>query len=1083
MYVYSRIFQRLFRRSIVGAILALALFAGAMGTLVAGTTGTINGTVTDVKSGTPLEGVTVAAVSPTGRYSTTTDKKGFFSFIGVSVDTYNVSFELKGFQSFTATGVNVFSDSVIPINTTLSKSLATIGRVSVRSQAGAYQPSQTQDTTTVTVGQIQTDLGKTDAISETNLLLTLPGATKDSSGYPVIRGGRENEEGFQYEGIPYTDAFTNQFVNSLGLNPGIGSLQLTPGAGDASVGNNGTGTINITSKRGTYPSFGTLEFDALGYPFSHQLSFEYGFATPNGAFSNYLAFTGQRAGATYGARGSDALTLSRFYLTTQYSTANLFTDNLVFKFGRNQNQSVQLFYENDDNHFYFNNGGLSFTSPFNNDGLISTAPAGTSLGLFYPTADPYALANLSAFTGLPIGTVGSTLPGTIAGLTALDPYQANRSTTQLDRADNQSQPNEAFKIQYTNNFDSSTFLTTKYYKVNSVSTFDRPQFGTYYGFTALQGGLSTGVTLDLTKQINAKNLVKIGAQRSFLHPVFNEYSPGLGVLAISPFGVGAPEAADFAYNTATPSKSGYLYTGNGGNPFFAGNSLQIPAFLEVAQINRQDYAFYLDDSIQASDRLKVEAGVRFDGTNYKYPSAAPCNAYTAAGLSLDNPANGGSNQCMYRANGVDSKGNPTFTFPRDSVNPLVFEPRFAFSYQFTKRDDIRASYGRSVEFAPLGDVDLGVSRSLYSTFAGVPAKRANCGVTGTNACLNYGDELFWANQNNIEGTPIQPAAPETFNNYDFSISHQFANGLAVKLTPFYSQGYNAIAQAQLPRLDATGNPLKDLNGNVLYAPPITTNLGISKKTGVEFLLTKESAYGFSGQVSATYINELTNVPPLSASEDFFPTIPLASLLLGNVYRVGFLTPFQATGALQYKTHSGFRINPVITYNRGYPIGNGTITQKIINGTAYNIPNTNASAASSSATQQYVDPLNPGSLLKPNVDAQRGGALGPSAGSVLSIPNINTNLTLEYSAPNSKSTFGVLVTNLFGNVYGVPSLNSRYQPVASGIAGPRTGYSTTPLTYPLLTQYYYGNNAFGNQAFIDLPNLTPTTFRFYYQLTL
>ena len=251
MFVVSRFNPRGYgRRLIVGVLLAIALFVNSAGTLLAGTTGTISGTVTDGKTGAPLAGVRVTAVSPTGQYSSKTDAKGFVSFTGVSPDTYTVSFEITGYQPASLTGVNVFADQIAQVTTGLQKSLKTIGSVSARSPGGAFQPTQTQDTYTVSSSQITTQLGKANAVSETDLLVSLPGASLDSSGYPVLRGGRENEEGFQFEGIDYTDAFTSQFINSLAINPGIGELQLIPGAGDASQGNTGTGVINLISKRG-----------------------------------------------------------------------------------------------------------------------------------------------------------------------------------------------------------------------------------------------------------------------------------------------------------------------------------------------------------------------------------------------------------------------------------------------------------------------------------------------------------------------------------------------------------------------------------------------------------------------------------------------------------------------------------------------------------------------------------------------------------------------------------------------------------------------------------------------------------------
>jgi len=1070
VYVHPRILNR-GRRLLVGFLLTFALFFNTVGTLFAGTTGTINGTVTDMKTHAPLAGVRISATSPTGNYTGTTDSRGFFSFTGVSPDTYTVSFESKGFQAYSLTGITVFADGVANLTPTLEKSLATIGRVTARGQGGAYQPTQTVDTYTVTDKQITTQLGKKNATSESQLLFTLPGASKDSSGYPVIRGGRENEEGFQYEGIPFTDAFTNQFVNSLALNGGTSSLQLTPGAGDAATGNNGTGTLNLLSKRGTNPGFGSLDFESLVYPYSHQFAFDYGFASPNGRMSNYIAYTGTRAASFYGSPNADATSLNRFY-SRQFQTGDDLQDNFVFKFGRDNNQSVQLFYTQQNFKFINNGGGID--------------------NLKFRSSDPFALNNFNGFTGLSGPTVTS-----VIGLTKFqtDPNQA------LNRASNGTQPNEAFKIQYSNNLNSSTFLTAKFYKVNAVTTFDNP-YATQAGYresNALQGGLTNGVTLDVTKQLNAKNLLKLGGSYGFIHPVFNFDDPSLGFLAIGGFGNGyeiadflSPTNADCTANkagngTAAGTSCGYLAK------YFPNGVPRAPTYLETTGTNRQDFAAYLNDTISPTDRLKIDIGARIDGANYQLPSEAPCNAY-AAGVSLD-----GKNGCLYAYNGFDANKNPTVTIDNKAKHPVIFEPRLAVSFQVTKNDALRASYGRSVEFAPLGDIDNAVSRGEYSRFAGIPSYNnalnakgvavggnANiCGVTGDRACIDYADQLFWEQQNAIGGVPFQPVKPEVFTNYDFSFSHQFGGNVSVKVTPFYRRGYDALALTQTPRLDTKGAPIFDANGNPQYNPAIATNLGINRTTGVEFLLTKEADFGLSGSLSATYINELTNVPPLSASEDFFPTIPPASLALGNVYRVGFLSPFQSTLAVQYKSKGGLRVNPVISYNRGYPLGAGTLTSRFVNGVAVNLPNTNLTNPSGSrGTQQYVDPQNPGSFIEPNIAAIRGGALGPSAGSILSLANIQTNLTLEYSKPASRSTIGVLVTNLFGNVYAGPLLNSFYQPVASGVAGPKTGTNPNGVAFPGIgIQTYYGDASRGNQAFINRPNLTPATYRLYYQLGL
>jgi Carboxypeptidase regulatory-like domain/TonB dependent receptor len=1072
VYVLPRSTRDHGRRLIVGLLLAIALFFNTAGTLLAGTTGTISGTITDSKTGAGLGSVHVSAVSPSARYASTTDSKGFYSFTGVEPDTYTVSFELNGYQPYSATGVNVFADQVANVTQTLARSLVTIGRVTARSQTGAYQPTQTQDTYSYGASQIDTQLGKSDQVSESSLIFTLPGASRDSSGYPVIRGGRENEEGYEYEGIPYTDAFTNQFVNSLALNGGVSQLQLTPGAGDASTGNNGTGTLNLIAKRGARPAFGQIDLEALVDPYSHHLQAEYGFATPNGRISNYIGFLGTRDATQLGQWGTPAANISAgtFY-GRSFQSSNDLTDNFFYKFGRDNNQSIQIFYENEQDDFFANYGGIST--------------------LCFETCDKFALANLNAFN------LGLLSTQQIQAVTGLDPYQTS-PTQMLNRYDASYQPNDTFKVQYSNNIDASTFVTAKFYKVNAVTTFDEPNPGqTYISYVALQGGQSTGFTLDGTKQLNSKNLLKIGGQYAFLHPVFNYANPEYGELALSGFGSGAFEVFDFlppsepsgggcySYYVGVPT-CGYIY-----NQFNPNNEPRIPDFLETTGTNRQDYAGYLNDTFTASDKLKIDLGIRVDGTNYRIPSAAPCNAYNAKGQYLDNPLYGGTNQCMYAHNAFDGAGNPITVIDPDAKNPNIPEPRAAVSYQITRNDAVRASYGRSIELAPLGDVDYVVSRDYYtSRYGKIPVNPATafpvCGVGGGNACTSYGDELFWENQNEISGVPYQPVKAETFNNYDFSYSHQFAQNIGMKITPFYRRGYDALALTQTVKVDSKGTPILDANGNVQFNPALTTNDGNEYTTGLEFLVTKDAAYGFSGSFSATYINEFSNVPPLSSSEDFFPTIPPASLALGNLYRVGFLSPFQAALAVAWKSHSGIKINPVITYNKGYPIGNGFLTAVYVHNIPTNVVNTNiTNPGGSTASQIYVDPENPGSILNPNIAAVRGGGLGPSAGAGLSNATFNTNLGVEFKAPGSKSTFGVYIANLFDQQYPQPpSLNARYQPVATGIAGPRTGYSSNPINYPGLgfANYSYATRQ-GYAPYIYNPNNSPTTYRLYYQLGL
>ncbi|HTD35835.1 MAG TPA: TonB-dependent receptor [Candidatus Elarobacter sp.] len=1088
-------------RTAMAAALVLAFVLCSMPSAFAQvTTGTIQGTITASQGNTKLAGVQVTATAASGRYTATTDPNGFFTMSGVTPDTYNVTFSRTGYETFTLTGVTVVQGQIANASTALNQSLQRIGRTQSRSTSGAYQPTQTVDQYNVNTQQISTTLGKQGGTSESNLLASIPGASFDSSGYPVLRGGREYEEGFQYEGIDYTDAFTHQFVNSLILN-GASNFQVQPGAGDASIGNAGTGAINVVAKRGTSPAFGQIEANTRFGRFAHELRAEYGWATPNGRYSDYAAVDFGRDSGHYGASGADPLLIARYFTGTSYEWSNDVTNNFVYKFGRDNNQSIQFFMDN----------------------VQFDAHLGYGVG---PQGLPYKDTDALALSQFPANGFSLT-PSQIQAVMPFTPGQRFLGDT-VGGANNQrnifnyNQPNETFKLQYSLAPSSSLFLTAKFYRVNSVDLFDIPYNQTntvlFGDQNSLQGGLRTGVAFDGTLQVGSKNLVGFGGRYDFLHPVYTQRS---ATTALFEFGgaTNSVEAADF-YSQANcpafyqaiigngPASCGYIT--NYMTPYRISSAqcnptaplqvcpagplplaVQLPYSDESAQVQRQDWALYVKDTFSPTDRLKFDVGLRLDAANWLKPG---CNIQTCAPTSFS---------------GTDPvTGAPTafqFNYDQQTSKPRVVEPRAAVSWQATRNDAFRFSYGRSVQFSPISQVDTSGQPTAYNAFKNIPSRDP---ITGTTAqfcsvapqiggqvallqvpCANYADQLYWENQT-LLGIPITPLKPVTFNNFDFSYSHLFPHQLSVKVTPFYNKSYNQFALTSQP-LVHNGVPVLDPNGNPVLGPSIASNLGKSQIMGTEFLLTKEAAYGLSGSLSLTYQNEFSNVVPTSPNEDFFPSVPPASLQLGNLYRVGYLSPFVGALALQERTHTGWRINPVVYYNHGYPISPGLITANTVNGTPYNLPNTNVTNSSqlngAGGADRYVDPRNPGTVFKPNIDATRGTADANAAGGILSAARFTpVQLTVEYTSPKNPraGTIGLLMFNVFNQLYSTPTFNTRYQPIATGIAGPYSGYtslanSVNPAIYGL---YNYTQQR-GNQAYRLAPFGTPRTVELYYQVNL
>jgi hypothetical protein len=1005
------------QRAVIAIAIGGALFCSTLAPAFAALTGTINGTVSDAK-GQPLAGVSVDAVSPTDHQATKSDSHGFYTFTGLQPDTYAISFQLAGYEASAATGVTVNAEEVITQNETLSKTLRTIATVLAHSKGSAFQPNQTTDTYTITSEQILTAQGKDNANDEVTLIGSLPGAETDSSGYPSLRGGRENEIGFEFEGINYDEPYSNQFANSLLLN-GVGSLQLSPGSGDASQGNSGTGVINLIAKRGTYPGNGQVSVEDATQTFWHDFIAEYGFATKNGAFSNYFKYIGQRQGELYGAH-NDQLDQIGQADGNSFNTVNDYVDNMIFKFGKHQQESFQFFYEGQVVQY---------------DVGAGLAPATT----YYRTGDQAALSTLSSdYYG------GYLSPGQIQTVEPFIPGQRTQDQLVSGPA-NYNEPLQAVKFQYNDNPDASSYLDLRYYRLSSVTTYEFPTTipapGDVLSYQSLQGGSRTGAAFDYNRQLNSKNILSLGVRDDYDTPVFSEAAP-LGALLDTSGAAGLSagrgfELLDFLPATNCPSGAscGYL------SKYFPGQQLRLPTFDVYEPYQRHEYGAYAKDDVQLTSKLRISPGLRLDGSSYNFGD-------------------------LEQQFGVPNGSN-------DARHPLILQPRIGASYLANRRDSFSASFGRSMENPYFSSSVNAVNPGFFTKFDGIPAYDNQtgatgsavtfCGINANQSCKNYGQQLYWEYQNST-GVPVFTVKPEQFVNYDFSYSHQFPDGFATKITPFYRKGEDILV---------TTNPIiGNVNGKPLLGPASTTNDGVEHTSGVEFLVTKDARYGFSGQLSATYVNEFSNVPPLSTDEDVFPSITPQSLALGNQYRVGFISPFVSQLSVEYKTRGGLRINPVIQYTRGYPYNQGSFAPVFLpNGVAANVPNTNLTAPNgSNQAPCYVDPSSPGSLTSPNLVACRGTAETPSAGGILSNGRFDTDLTVEYSPPKSRLLFGVQLLGLFNNLYSYPTENDCYQPVATGVSGPASGTGACGYSTSAYGNGFNGNtNIRGGSPYLLIPN--------------
>ncbi len=274
-------------------LFALALFFS--GRLLAGTSASISGTVTD-PSGAVIAGATVTATNVATSVASTqaTNTQGFYSFQSLPLGTYTVDVKQSGFKSYVQTGLILDVNSALVVDVVLQVGQAS-EKVEVLSSALHVDTESTQMGEVIT-GKEMTDVPLVSR-SYTDLLTLQPGVAPSASqmtgafagpfisagfaaplvsgslnsGAYSVNGMRESENGFILNGI---------LVQELGFSgagaiPNLDSLyefRILTNNFDAEYGNYSGGLINVVTKSGTNGYHGNVfeflrntDFDAANF--------------------------------------------------------------------------------------------------------------------------------------------------------------------------------------------------------------------------------------------------------------------------------------------------------------------------------------------------------------------------------------------------------------------------------------------------------------------------------------------------------------------------------------------------------------------------------------------------------------------------------------------------------------------------------------------------------------------------------------------------------------------------------------------------------------------------------------------------
>jgi hypothetical protein len=1002
--------MRALRQRLIVALLCSGLISlASLPARASLTTGAIQGYVTDA-AGHGLVGVTVTAASPSGEFRTTSVSSGFYSLNGLPLDTFTLTFFKDGYQAVSVPGIATAQDLPNRVSRTLSTGVRSLSRVTVRGAASLVQPAVTSNTYVVSQQRLSDINGTPQDLNALHAVNALPGVTADPLGFPTIRAGAENDVGYEIDGVDNTQVATGEYVSTLTFN-GSRSVQLSTGGYDVSNGNTNSGVINQVIKRGTYPAQGRATLRINDPVFGHELSFDYGGATPNNRFSYYFSFGGVQDAQDYGDR---ATPLPLLLAGTVFTSINDDVLNLFYHFGEGNKNELQ---------FLTNIGALTASGSY----LLSLplAPYASNNGNVQAASDPFGFGQPATFQS----DYMTLFPGQVA-------YQQNTNQGNIFTYNL-----VVDKINYKRQLTPASFVEVRGFRTYlDLIDWSAYHVGSFSDYLLNVDTSALGEAFDYSNQLGSKNELSIGGdgvynasdfffERPSLEPSF-EPLEALGCPALAAYlrsNSGLP-----GFPNVSTSGVGGCYIGSFNNAInsafatrgFPNPDLSVDAGHAPLTTYVDDTQFTTDpvhrwdlwakDRWQPNARLTITFGLRWDKETIALPS-------NAAQL----------NTTYY----FDDSGNlvtlPGQPIGSDVTQPQQISPRFAASFDVDPRDALRLSYGKTIEFVPLSFMETAyrvptslqsctISSGCFIPLPGGPSTPTCC----TNHITNLYQQTLLDLNTNV-GKEYTPLLPQTAVSADLSYEHDFGAGLELRLTPYYRKGSNyAVGSAPLLFVLPSGKQV--------FGPVTEANGGINQTSGIEFALQRNSAYGFSGLLGATYDNTIANY-----DADYFPTVNSATLAARHFFHVTYVAPLNGTINLVYNTRKGLYAATTISYESGYRYGVG---KKVFvfdpQGEPVQVLNTDLTSGEQGA-YYLTNPTDHGTEFAPNVVASRGTPEGNDPGTLFgpAIALVNLTFAQALGAGKSNVQVGLRVANLFGN----------YSP---------TGIPPNP---------YYGFSGFGNNG--------------------
>jgi len=200
-------------KPVILALVSLMIVLLSASAVFATSVGRIKGTVTDVKDGSPLFGVSVQIEGTTMGAKTNID--GDYIILSVPPGTYSLLFTSVGYETQKITEVSVTTDQTSEQNTQMKQSVLETGKVTeVR---GTRKSIDFLETGTRTV-RTQQEIQIAPVATVDQLLKRETGITVDAEGQLHVRGGRAGETTYLVDGVDYSDPLGGRAPVDAGIN-------------------------------------------------------------------------------------------------------------------------------------------------------------------------------------------------------------------------------------------------------------------------------------------------------------------------------------------------------------------------------------------------------------------------------------------------------------------------------------------------------------------------------------------------------------------------------------------------------------------------------------------------------------------------------------------------------------------------------------------------------------------------------------------------------------------------------------------------------------------------------------------------